>query len=56
MVACCILHNLCIDYGEYVQPDEVEEPIENAAEILPNGAANLAGLAFRNAFINQHFQ
>jgi hypothetical protein len=48
VVACSILHNLCINYGHgfEVEMDEIQHNEDN--EQLP--ADNVAGLAFRTAF------
>jgi hypothetical protein len=53
VVACCILHNAAIDYGDNMQPDENLLPQNEGNINIP--AENVSGLAFRNAFIAQHF-
>lgn len=53
VVACAILHNLCIYYGHQLQVELNDiEPMDDN-EQMP--AENLTGLAFRNAFIEQYF-
>jgi nuclease HARBI1 len=51
IIACCILHNLAIADGDYLEPDS--ELAQEAIIDLPHD--NIPALAFRNAFIAQHF-
>jgi hypothetical protein len=57
VVACCILHNLAIDDRDNVNENENLLPPEDLGQIdVPPPQGNVAGLAFRNALIAQHFQ
>jgi nuclease HARBI1 len=52
VVVCCILHNYAIAFGDNIIFEDIVN--ENALE-PPPPAENISGLAFRNAFIQQHF-